>query len=464
MPVSSSRPLSPEVSVALLSLYKPIARTPQQLFVLVRLRSEQEPEPTQQQQPVHLTVALDRSGSMQGRKIEAALATMNALVEELGPEDRFALVSFANSAEVAVRPCAMTAQAKNLVRAALAGIVAHGGTDLSGAVLLSLALGRDEVSAGPRHVIVLTDGEPTTGVTDDGQILKLAGGAMGGATLSTFGYGDDVRSELLGRLSDLGKGNYHFVEGTEPPVEAFASELGRQRSLLGVEVSLRLEVGNGVRLVYLPSFSRRLTEAPGLVELALPALLPSDSRAIVIGLEIEPQALAGDNVTPWVSAVLRYRSMADGELRAEKATLVPVLADERGAMVQEVARELVIQRAAELMREAGQRTPAELRAQEEKLAALAAEAGLGTDGAVAHALSLLHRIAEGMRSEGARKSTTAQAASMARGVYHREVTSVAMPGYSKPGTAKYAEKMRRTMSGMSGEGEKEPPKKPGEGN
>jgi len=69
-----------------------------------------------------------------------------------------------------------------------------------------------------------------------------------------------------------------------------------------------------------------------------------------------------------------------------------------------------------------------------------------------------------MRSEGARKSTTAQAASMARGVYHREVTSVAMPGYSKPGTAKYAEKMRRTMSGMSGEGEKEPPKKPGEGN
>jgi len=456
LPLSSS-----ETSVALIALNRPLPTVPQRVFVLVRILSEGGP-PDLQEQPVHLTVALDRSGSMQGDKIRGALATLHALVEELGPADRFALVTFSNAADVVVRPCLMTAPAKNLVRSAIAGIDAEGGTDLSGAVLLSLAISRGDSPDAPRHVVVLTDGEPTTGVTDDGQILTLAGGAMGGTTLSTFGYGDDVRSELLGKLSDLGKGNYHFVPGTEPPVEAFASELGRQRALLGVEVSLRLEVGEGVKLVYLPAFVQKIGEGDGAVELSLPPLIPSDSRSIVVGIEVDANAVAPSGATAWLQAHLQYRSISDGALKREHGTLAPVLADKKGPMVQEVARELIVQRTAELIREVLKRSSAEMETQRNGLVALASEAGLQDDSHVANALAMLKQIMEGVRHEGTRKSTLTQASSIARGVYHRDVTSIPSVGFTRSGTIKYAQKMKQTMSVQSDD--KDPPKKPGGGN
>ena len=204
------------MSVALLSLYKPIARTPQQLFVLVRLRSEQEPEPTQQQQPVHLTVALDRSGSMQGRKIEAALATMNALVEELGPEDRFALVSFANSAEVAVRPCAMTAQAKNLVRAALAGILAM----------------------RPKYLVL---DEPMAGLDPRGreEILTLINDlrVQNGTTIVMVSHSMDDVARYAERIIVLASGSVAMT-GTPPEVFSEAEKL----------LSLGLDIPQATRL------------------------------------------------------------------------------------------------------------------------------------------------------------------------------------------------------------------------
>jgi secreted protein with Ig-like and vWFA domain len=144
---------------------------------------------------------------MQGDKLRYAQATLSALVDELGPDDRFALVVFDDHVDVAVPPTAMTASAKALVRSAVPAITARGATDLSAAVLRSLSVARD-AGDGPWHVIVLTDGAPTSGVTNEDQILTLAGGAVGQTTLSVFGYGVDVRSELLGRLSDLARGHY----------------------------------------------------------------------------------------------------------------------------------------------------------------------------------------------------------------------------------------------------------------
>jgi hypothetical protein len=443
--LSSSASSEAQVSLSLHTLHRPLASVPQRLFALVRILSE-GPDPDTEEQPVHLTVALDRSGSMEGSKIYAALATLDALVEELGPSDRFALVSFSNSAEVVVRPCLMSGPAKNLVRSSLAGVHADGGTDLSGAILLSLALSRDDKASGARHVIVLTDGAPTTGVTNDDQILKLTGTALGGATLSTFGYGDDVRSELLGKLADLGKGNYHFVPGTEPPVDAFASELGRQRALLGVEVSLSLSLGDGVKLVYLPSFVQKTGARGNQVDLSLPPLLPRDTRSLVVGLEVDASAVGLQGRSPWLQAHLRYRSMHDGSLCDVHGTLVPVLGDEKGAVVQDVARELIVQRAAELVREVAHKPQGELEAQLAGLVALAAEAGLDTDTHVANALAMLRRMLEGLRHEGSRKVVTVQAASVARGMYHRDVTSIPMvPGFSRPATAKYSGKIKQTM-------------------
>ena len=46
--------------------------------------------------PVNAVMILDRSGSMQGVKIERAREAARALIQALGPSDRFAIIDFSS--------------------------------------------------------------------------------------------------------------------------------------------------------------------------------------------------------------------------------------------------------------------------------------------------------------------------------------------------------------------------------
>ena len=434
----------PPVSLSLRTLRRPIATAPQQLFVLARVASAAGPA-AEAVEPVRLVVALDCSGSMQGAKMEAALATMRALVEELDASDRLALVTFANGPAVAVEPVAMAAHGRQLVQGVLAGTSLGGGTDLCGALLLALALAQPRDAEPPGHVIVLTDGEPTVGVTSDAQIASLSAGALGGATLSVFGYGTDVRSELCGQLADMGKGNYHFVPATEPPVEAFASELGRQRTLLGVDVALRLELGDGIGLGYAPHLAQVRARGEGFVELALPPLVPADARSLVLGLDVTREAIVGVSVRPWLRAVLSYRALSDAAVHTLEATLVPMLADRAGPVVADVARELVVQRVAELLRDVGKASLEALDHKLSELRALAKDAGLERDPLVTGALEMLAGVLLRAREASTRHAAHVEAAALSRGVYHRDVTSMPVAAYKKQSTMTFSGRLKKHM-------------------
>ena len=60
------------------------------------------PERALVRQPTDVVVVLDRSGSMGGDPMTKAIASIRELLDQLGPEDRFALVTYANDAEVAL--------------------------------------------------------------------------------------------------------------------------------------------------------------------------------------------------------------------------------------------------------------------------------------------------------------------------------------------------------------------------
>ena len=52
--------------------------------------------------PTDLVVILDRSGSMEGEKIDNARAAVRELIAQLGEEDRFALVSYSDGAHLTI--------------------------------------------------------------------------------------------------------------------------------------------------------------------------------------------------------------------------------------------------------------------------------------------------------------------------------------------------------------------------
>ncbi len=159
-----------------------------------------------------LVLVLDTSGSMAGEKITQAKAALRYCLQRLGERDRFGVVTFSSEA----RP----------FRTALAGIAARedalwhvdrleatGGTNINEALRAAAELLRDS-KPEQSMIIFLTDGLPTNGVTDEGQIRRnFKQTQRGEVKLFSFGVGFDVNTRLL---DGLAKENHAFADYIAP--------------------------------------------------------------------------------------------------------------------------------------------------------------------------------------------------------------------------------------------------------
>ncbi len=169
--------------------------------------------------PKDIVFVLDRSGSMDGEKIEQARNALHYILGQLGEEDRFCLISFNDEVSVLhyyLQPAEKAALQD--ARRYLDGVSADAGTDLESALQSSLEilLGAEERGA-TRMVVFLTDGLPTAGVTDENLIAQLVArtNTATNARLHVFGVGYDVNSRLLDRLAADSNGTVTYVRPSE---------------------------------------------------------------------------------------------------------------------------------------------------------------------------------------------------------------------------------------------------------
>jgi Mg-chelatase subunit ChlD len=90
--------------------------------------------------PTDVVVVLDRSGSMAGDPMAKALAAIRELVGQLGPEDRFGLVTYSNGAEMQVPLALASAEARKRWSTVLDAISSDGGTNMPVGLDLSHSL------------------------------------------------------------------------------------------------------------------------------------------------------------------------------------------------------------------------------------------------------------------------------------------------------------------------------------
>jgi Ca-activated chloride channel family protein len=220
--------------------------------------------------PRDVTLALDVSGSMSGRKIAQARAAGKQLLATLSPRDRFRLIDFSTDVRT-FRDNFVQATPEN-IRAAeryLDDLEAQGSTNIMGALQEALDP-RDRESesrAGPLQLVLfMTDGEPTVGERDPARIAERASRLRGSQRVFTFGVGAELSVTLLEQLALEGGGTAHFVrpeENTEHAVSVVASRLTNP---VVTDVRLRAE---GVRLhTMLPSGGMDVFAGQDLVMLA----------------------------------------------------------------------------------------------------------------------------------------------------------------------------------------------------
>jgi len=212
----------------------------------------------------HLSVhlVLDTSGSMQGEAIERARQAAQTLVDRLAPTDDFSLTTFSDGAEVKVSDGLVGAR-REAIKEIIAGLREGGGTNISEGLRLGyLQAGLKTIPEDAvRVVLLLSDGQPTSGITDRGRLARLALDAFqDGIQTSSFGLGTSYDGELMSAVASDGAGGYYYLRDPEQIAPALGAELDRRLDPVATAVEVRVRLAPGVEL--LKAFgSRRLDEA-----------------------------------------------------------------------------------------------------------------------------------------------------------------------------------------------------------
>lgn len=257
-----------------------------------------------QVQPVSVALLLDRSGSMAGEKIVDARRAAHRLVDQLGEQDDFALVTFSSHAHsTGLRR--MDALGKALMHLAIEQAEASGGTNISeGLTQASAALVR---AKGGRRLVLVTDGHPTEGQVLEAGLAELVSGVRrSGVTVSALGVGADYDGLMMQHLAERGGGMYGYLASPAVLEEVLTKELDLARHSMTQELVVTLEGGEGVLV---PEVAGRLPLQVGRVAtLELPELQAGEHLRVFARV-VTPVAQPGSQVP--LRATARWSSQAD---------------------------------------------------------------------------------------------------------------------------------------------------------
>ena len=197
---------------------------------------------------VALTLVIDRSGSMKGDKLAYVKQGLHALLDSLPADTRLALVSFSSDVLTNWGPTVYDASShKAELDAVIDALVAVGGTNLHG----GLEAGAQHcMSAGAeypfRRVILLSDGQPTAGVTNANLIIKLATDVKAkGVSVSTVGVGNGFNPTLMIGIAQQGDGTAWFLKDAAHAKDVFLNDLETMLLPVAKDLWIKFKLAKG---------------------------------------------------------------------------------------------------------------------------------------------------------------------------------------------------------------------------
>jgi Ca-activated chloride channel family protein len=268
----------------------PVMNTQQLAYVLI------EAVPggsiTQVEMPLNLSLVLDKSGSMQGKKIKNLREAAKLVVDRLGTEDLLSIIAFSDRKYLIAESQPVTDPDK--LKTKIDRIRDGGGTAISG----GMAQGLTELDKGltPDRVsrmLLLTDGQ-TFG--DEKRCKKLADEAGNkGVVVHALGLGDDWNEDLLDDIAKASGGVSDFIDSPDKIVRVFEQAVQSMQDTVIQNAQMILRLANGVtpRQVWqvLPMISnlgyRPLSDRD--VQVTLGEMEKGQPRSLLVELLISPR-------------------------------------------------------------------------------------------------------------------------------------------------------------------------------
>ena len=185
---------------------------------------------------------IDKSSSMEGKKIELARLAAIGVIDNLRPIDKVGVLIFDNSFQWAVP--IRRAEDRSLIKRLVAGITPDGGTQIAPA--LSEAYHKIlPVKATFKHVVLLTDG-----ISEEGDSVEVSRDALGQhVTISTVGLGQDVNRAYLEKVASSAGGRSYFLNDPAGLEQILLRDVLEHTGSTAVEKTLRPVVTKNVEIL-----------------------------------------------------------------------------------------------------------------------------------------------------------------------------------------------------------------------
>lgn len=207
--------------------------------------------------PLNVSIVIDRSGSMQGEKIEAAKRAAKSAIERLRPNDTVSVIAYETSVNI-VQPAIRiddnfdkAAMTRQQILSAIDTITAAGNTALFAGVSMAAGEIRKESRSGRvSRIVLLSDGLANVGPSSPGELAEL-GTSLGreGICVTTLGLGLDYNEDLMSKLASASDGNHMFIDSVEALDRAYAMEFGDAMTVVARNVAVEILCEEGVRPV-----------------------------------------------------------------------------------------------------------------------------------------------------------------------------------------------------------------------
>ena len=191
----------------------------------------------------NLVFLIDTSGSMQpANKLPLLVSAFKMLVDQLGENDRVAIVTYAGSAGLLLP--STTGDQKQVILNALESLQAGGSTNGAQGLHLAYEVARANfIKGGANRVILATDGDFNVGVSNPAELVRMAEEkAKTGIFLNVLGFGmGNLKDATLEQVADKGNGMYAYIDDLREARKVFVEQISGTLVTVAKDVKLQLE-------------------------------------------------------------------------------------------------------------------------------------------------------------------------------------------------------------------------------
>jgi Ca-activated chloride channel family protein len=199
--------------------------------------------PSDNRPPANLVFLVDTSGSMHSPdKLPLVQRSLRMLAEEMGADDRIALVAYAGRAGIVLKPTA--GRDKSKILAAIEGLRAGGSTAGGAGIQLAYRLAAENYRDGAvNRVVLATDGDFNVGISNpDGLEDLIAEKRKSGVYLSVLGFGKgNIQDTIMQRLAQAGNGNASYIDSFQEARKVLVDEIGGTLFPIADDVKVQVE-------------------------------------------------------------------------------------------------------------------------------------------------------------------------------------------------------------------------------